>query len=242
MLQFFFKTIYGLVQLLVILVVMAQTGVVAYICIKEKPVYELTANHLRFKKRINIQVNTKVPISSEIDTVFEIPVKKSVMFNLPIQGKINVSLDEPFVIPVKGPIQVDLDHGFRIKKEIGIKTSLTIDQAVKTELFGVETLIPVKATVPIDLNLPFDEIIRIDDNFSLVATAPLTCQIKHDIVVPLNFMAKTAFEINETIPIPIKTEVKTGIKLMGDLPCYLYLDIFWDKTKGFSFEHSIQFE
>ncbi|MBI9090066.1 MAG: hypothetical protein JEZ12_12695 [Desulfobacterium sp.] len=234
-----------------VLFVLFQVVGLGYLAVKAIPFYEttlrpfyiqLTSDGIRIKRQINLRVNTHVPISTTLDTILNIPIKESVSINLPIQGNINLSIDEPFTIPVNAPIHVALDHEFRIQKELAIKSELLIDQYVKTTLLGIDTQVPIQGAVPVDLTIPFDDVIRINDDFSLTSTQPLNCQIKHDFEIPLNLTVKTQFMVDEVVPVPIKTDVKTGIRLTGDLPCFLYMNIFWDKEKGLVVDHSIKLE
>lgn len=234
-----------------VLIVLAQVWGFAYLAVKAMPFYEntlrplcvrFTADGIQIKRQINLQVNTHMPISSTLDTTLQVPIKETVAINLPIKGNIKVGIDEPFDIPVNAPIHVALDHEFRIQKDLAIKSELFLDQYVKTKLLGIDTRIPIQGAVPIDVILPFDEKIRINDDFSLTSTKPLNCQIKHDFDIPLNLTVKTQFVVDEVVPVPIKTDIKTGIRLTGNLPCFLYLNIAWDREKGLLVEHSIKLE
>lgn len=234
-----------------VVIVLVQVVGLCYLVVKAVPFYEntlrpfyiqLTSDGIEIKRQINLRVNTHMPISTTLDTTLNIPIKESVTINLPIKGNINLGIDEPFIIPVNAPIHVALDHEFRIQKALAIKSELLIDQYVKTTLLGIDTQVPIQGAVPVDLTIPFDDVIRINDDFSLTSTQPLNCQIKHDFEIPLNLTVKTQFMVDEVVPVPIKTDVKTGIRLTGDLPCFLYLNIFWDTEKGLVVEHSIKLE
>ncbi len=234
-----------------VLMVLAQVVGIACLAVKAIPFYEntlrpfyvrLTSDGIQIKRQINLQVDTHMPISSTLDTTLEIPIKETVAINLPIKGNIKLGIDEPFTIPVNAPIHVSLDHEFRIQKDLAVKSELFIDQYVKTTLLGIDTQIPIQAAVPIDVTFPMDEMIRINDDFSLTATKPLNCQIRHDFDIPLNLTVKTQFQVDEVVPVPIKTDIKTGIRLTGSLPCFLYMNISWDKEKGLVVDHSIKLE
>lgn len=245
------KIIWHLVLGFAVFIVLAQVAGLVCLGVKAIPFYEntlrpfyvrFTGDGIQIKRQINLWVNTRMPISSTLDTVLKIPIKESVAINLPITGNIKLGIDEPFTIPVNAPIHVAMDHEFRIQKELAIKSELLIDQYVKTTLLGIDTQVPIQGAVPIDLTIPFDDVIRINDDFSLTSTKPLNCQITHDFEIPLNLTVKTQFMVDEVVPVPIKTDIKTGIRLTGDLPCFLYMNIAWDKDKGLVVDHSIKLE
>lgn len=231
-------------RIILALFVVLQIAGLSFLIYKAKPLYlKLKDDHITIKKKINLNIDTIMPITSSINTKIDIPIKKWVSLNMPIQGNIEVSIDEPFNIPVTSPIHVSLDHLFPIKKDIHVNTRFEIDQNVKTKFLGFDRELPIKGEFPINLTIPLDEDIRIKDQFSLVTTAPLTCQIKHDLSIPINLSAKTQFMIDQKIPVPVNAEISTNIRLTGDLPCFFYLDIYYDKKlKQLKFDHSIQVE
>ncbi|MCP4118389.1 MAG: hypothetical protein GY737_23940 [Desulfobacteraceae bacterium] len=231
------------VKLILGIFVALQITGLCFAAYKAKPLYlKLTNGHLILKQQIKLDVNTRLPITSSIDKTLDIPIKKRVNVNLPIRGDIDVSIDEPFEIPVLNSVNVALDHGFRIKKEITVNTDLPIDQFVETTILGVTANIPIRGRFPVDITVPLDETVRINDSFPLRITEPLTCQVSHNLTIPIDITAKAQFLIDQVIPVPINAEISTGIRLTGELPCFLYLDIFLDKERGLVIDHSVKVE
>ncbi len=225
---------------IIVLFVLIQISMVGFIVYKLEPFYwQLKNDHLYIRQKINLKIDTHVPINSALNSTIEIPIKKKIAVSLPIQGKLELGIDEPFLIPVTGPIHVDLDHAFRIQKDLDIHTQLTLDQMVETRTLGFAKKIPIKAKVPVDLTLPFDEMIQINDRFSLKTVAPLTCQIQHDFNIPIDLTAKTEFLIDQIIPVPVNMDLHTGVHLSGALPCYLYLDIYFNEHNRLMMDHEI---
>lgn len=230
------------VSVLTLFLVLQMAGI-GYVIYKARPLYvKLQGEHLLLRQKINLQVDSRFPIKTGLDTTIEIPIQKRIAVTLPIKGKLELGIDEPFTIPVTSPIHVYLDHDFRIKKDLEIHTQLTLDQMVQTRTLGFDKMMPIKAEVPVDLTLPFDELITIDEEFSLETMTPLTCQIRHDFNIPIDLTAKTDFLIDQIIPVPVNMDISTGIRLSGELPCYLYIDIYFDESNRLVIDHEIRME
>jgi len=237
----FIKTLRSVIKTILFFFIILQIAGIAWLGYLAKPfVLKLQKDHIIIRQRINFKLDHKIPINTAINTKLDIPIKEKISLSLPIKGVFDVNIDEPFEIPVIGPIHVAMDHGFHIQKEIPVNSEIAINQTVKTRLMGFDTEIPIKGTIPINLNIPVDEKIQLTEQFSLTATKPLNCQITKDFHIPIDLVAKTQFAIDENIPVPINAQISTGIHLKGELPCYLYIDIYLDKKRGLVVDHVIQ--
>ncbi len=238
-----FSAMVAAVKVVLTLFVIMQMAGLGFAVYKAKPsLVALSTGHLTIKRRIRLDVDTRLPITSAIHTTLEIPIKKKITLNLPIRGDIQVAIDEPFEIPVSAPVQVALDHAFRINKEITVNAPLTIDQEVETTLLGFDTTLPIRGEIPVTMAVGLDEMVPINDTFPLHITEPLICQVSHDLTIPIDIMAKSQFLIDQTIPVPVNVDISTGIRLTGGLACFLYIDLSWDRQQGLVIDHWVKVE
>lgn len=238
-----FSTVLVAVKVILSLFIVVQMAGLGFAVYKAKPyLLKLSKGHITFKRQIRLDVDTRLPITSAIHTTLEIPIKKKITLNLPIKGDINVSIDEPFVIPVSAPVQVALDHEFWIKKNIAVNSQLTVDQTVETTLLGFDTTLPIRGKIPVTMTVGLDEMVRINDTFPLHIAEPLSCRVNHDLLIPIDIMAKSQFLIDQTIPVPVNADISTGIRLTGGLACFLYMDISMDRQRGLVVDHWIKVE
>lgn len=201
--------------------------------------FSMEGSHLKIAKEINIAMDYQLPVTAQLDTEIKVPFQKEINFSLPIQAELDVPIRDIFDVKVGKPITLDIDNKFPIEEIVQIKGQMPLETTVDTEIMGIPTRVPIKGTIPLDFALPLKHNVRIKDKFNLKVISNIPSEIKQNIKVPLELVAKGNFALNEEIPVPIKGALKTRLGVSGSLPCLIEFDLHFDPLKGFMFDHNI---
>jgi len=199
----------------------------------------MDGSHLKIAKEINIAMDYQLPVTAQLDTEFKVPFQKEINFSLPIQAELDVPIKDIFNVKVDKPITLDVDNRFPIEEIVRIKGQMPLETTVDTEIMGIPTRVPIKGVIPLDFSLPLKHNVRIKDKFDLKVISSIPSEIKQNIKVPLELVAKGNFSLNEEIPVPIKGALNTRLGVSGSLPCIIEFDLHFDPLKGFVIDHNI---
>lgn len=201
--------------------------------------FSMDGTHVKIIKEINIAVDYQLPVTAQLDTEFKVPFQKEINFSLPIQAELDVPIRDIFNVKVDKPITLDLDNRFPIEETVKIKGEMPLETSVDTEIMGIPTRVPIKGVIPLDFDLPLKHKVKIKDKFDLKVISNIPSEIKQNIKVPLELVARGNFSLNEEIPVPIKGALKTRLGVAGSLPCLIVFDIYFDPFKGFVIDQNI---
>ncbi|WP_156906667.1 hypothetical protein [Desulforegula conservatrix] len=201
--------------------------------------FSIDGSHLKIAKEINISMDYQLPVTAQLDTEFKVPFQKEINFSLPIQAELDVPIRDIFNVKVDKPIKLDVDNKFPIEETVQIKGQMPLETTVDTEIMGIPTRVPIKGMIPLDFSLPLKHNVRIKDQFDLKVISNIPSEIRQNIKVPLELVAKGNFALNEEIPVPIKGALKTRLGVSGSLPCLIEFDMHFDPLKGFVVDQNI---
>ncbi len=222
---------------LLALIVLVPAGISAWIFFKYKPILmNLNSSHYKFKRTIDISINTEFSINAALDTIVSLPFEKDIKYKIPFDTTLNIPLDTTLDVPLSKPVKVVVDHDFRIDQDFYIKSKLPIDTTVETQVMGVNTELPVKGEIPIDISFPLNDYIKVDEELLCNTSDPISCTIKQSIDVPVKHMIEGVLPIRDTISIPLKFDLPAKIFIQDKIPCLVEFDVYFDLENGIRLE------
>lgn len=128
-----------------------------------------------------------------------------------------VRLNETLHLDVELDTEVPLELIVRYQGEIPVQTAVPVDTTMQTKVFGAPLELPVKGSIPLDLNLPVDLTIPIRQPVRLKFSAPITAHVDQTVNIPLSGTLDTRVRFDGT---PISLHV-------SDSELALPLDRVW---------------
>lgn len=203
-----------------------------YFFVKYGPVVlSLYEQRYIYKRIITASVDSSLPVSASIDHTFHVPIKKEFDYAVPVKTVVKLPVNQKFNVTFDKPLNVPIDHVFHIDEKVNIKTDFPLDTKVTVKVFGINTNVPVKGIIPLDIMVPLRHDFRIRGTLAIKPEEALSFPVNSVFDVPLDFMLKGKVPVEGTISIPIKDKFNADVMLRDKLPVTLQFSSFFGQKK-----------
>ena len=203
-----------------------------YFFVKYGPiVLSLYEQRYIYKRIITVSVDSSIPVSTSIDHTFHIPIKNEFDYAVPVKTVVKVPVNQKFNVTFDKPLNIPIDHVFRVDEKLNIKTEFPFETKVTIKILGVNTDVPVKGVIPLNLVIPLKHDFHIKDTLAVKPQESLPFPINSVFDVPLDFMLHGKIPIEGTISVPIKDKFNADVILKERLPITLEFSSFFDQKK-----------
>ena len=220
----------GIVMTMCINLVILGTG--TYFFIKYKPMLTKLSNaHYRVNLETDISIKTTLPLSATVDTQISIPADYDIPLSLPLKTVVSIPIDQTLIMELDEVVPVSVFHKFNIDKNFQLQATLPIDTVIETEIFGLNTDLPIDVDIPVDVNVPVKEDLVLDEVLPLHLIKPVPVRVKQNVEIPIDHVFEAVFPVKGNILLPLKADMTTEIKVDKTVPCILGVDLSFDKKE-----------
>ncbi|KQC06012.1 MAG: hypothetical protein APR62_08745 [Smithella sp. SDB] len=203
-----------------------------YFFVKYGPiVLSLYEQRYIYKRIITATVDSSLPVSASIDHTFHIPIKNEFDYAVPVKTVIKLPVNQKFNIAFDKPLNIPIDHVFHVDEKINVKTEFPFETKVTIKILGVNTDVPVKGVIPLNMVIPLKHDFHIKDTLAVKPQEALPFPINSIFDVPLDFVLRGKVPIDGMMTVPIKDKVNADVILRDKLPVTLQFSSFFDQKK-----------
>ena len=203
-----------------------------YFFVKYVPVVQsLYEQRYIYKKTITASVDSSFPVLASVDQEFHVPIKQNFPYSAPIKTVIKVPVNQTFNVTFDKPLNIPIDQVFRVNEKINLKTEFPFETKVTIKILGVNTEVPVKGVIPLNMMIPVKHDFHIKDNMAVQLQEPIAVPINSIFDVPVDFILKGYVPIDETISVPIKDKFNADVILKDRIPVTLEFSSFFGNKK-----------
>jgi hypothetical protein len=120
---------------------------------------------------------------------------------------------------------------FHADERLNIKTEFPFETKVTIKILGVNTDVPVKGVIPLNIDIPLKHDFHIKDTLAVKPQGSLPFPINSVFDVPLDFMLHGKVPIDGMLAAPIKDKFNTDVILKDRLPITLEFRSFLGQKK-----------
>ena len=135
-----------------------------------------------------LQVRVKVKDALNVDVNGRVDAK------IPINEQLNVPLTQTLTPRVYFDSQVPISTTIPVKETIKVNQSLPIDTKVQVKILGKDVTLPLKGSIPLQLDVPIDIQVPLQQKVHLKFDAPVRTVLKENLNIPLKA------QLNANIP------------------------------------------
>lgn len=200
-----------------------------YFFVKYGPVVlSLYEQRYIYKRIITASVDSSLPVTASVDHTFQIPIKNNFDYAVPVKTVVSLPVNQKFNITFDKPLNIPIDHVFHVDEKLNVKTEFPFETKVTVKILGVNTDVPVKGVIPLNLVIPLKHDFHIKDTLAIKPQEALPFPINSVFDVPLDFVLKGKVPIEGMISVPIKDKFNADVILRDKLPVTLQFSSFFD--------------
>ncbi|MBI5843611.1 MAG: hypothetical protein HZB23_02950 [Deltaproteobacteria bacterium] len=191
-------------------------------------VSELLGLNIKLNKQMMVSIDDTFPVMAKFENDFAIGLKTEIPLRVPISTVLKVPIDETFSVPFKDSFTVTLDKPLAIKGNVRVKTNIPLDTKIEVMIAGVKHRLPIKASIPIDMEFPLRESFEVESDLSLRMKEPMPVHIKQTLEAPVNFVVEGVMPLDKQILAPVSADLACSIRMKHDMPLLMDLDLSLD--------------
>ncbi|WP_152551460.1 hypothetical protein [Polycyclovorans algicola] len=157
----------------------------------------------QFKATARVSNMLDVAMDGEIDA--SVPFKQTL--TVPLRGR----YDFDVVMDAKVPVQFEVLYEGVIpvdtSADVTIRTGINYKNLKSLRNLTIETSLPLKFPLPVNLKIPVDDVI------DLTYTGHLSADIDQDLLAPVDTVLRTRLPINQTIRTPVTAAIPLDVRL-----------------------------
>gem|GEM_PF-6194625 len=181
--------------------------------------------HVNLNKTMDIAVAGTLPLKARFKHDFPIQLDTQIPIRVPVSEVLRIPINETFEVPIEKEISVRLDQPIHVRDTIRVRAQVPLDTVVETKVMGVTMRVPVKGTIPLDFNLPLDQMLSVQGNVKVDLAETLPIHIRHEVTAPIDFVVKGSIPLDQEIRVPIDTELDCAVDIPKAFPIRMDLDI-----------------
>lgn len=219
--NYFSLTAAHMVNMLIIAIcvyVVCFVGVSTYYYLKYgMPLLAMMEQGYTVTKTVDARVNGKVQVDAVLDEELQVPIRQDVHFAFPYQTTVAIPLNHTFQVPLKD-MAVPLDHVFRLDEQVRIKADIPIETSATVNVLGQNITVPIKVVAPIDAVVPIKHDFHVRDTVLVSSRKPLDVPLEATFDVPLDLFLEGTIPLDEKMRIPLKTVMHPEVVISAPLP------------------------
>lgn len=152
-----------------------------------------------------VEVNNQLDVAMKGEITASVPFRQTL--TVPLRGRYDFDVEMKARVPVQfdvrfdGVIPVDTEAAVTIRTGINYKNLKSLRNLV------IETTLPLRFPLPVNLDIPVDEVI------DLTYVGPLSADINQDLLAPVDTVLQTRLPIDQTISTPVTAAIPLDVRL-----------------------------
>lgn len=150
-------------------------------------------------------------VNNELDVAMKGEITASVPFQqtltVPLRGRYDFDVEMNARVPVQFDVRFDGVIPVDTEAEITIRTGINYKNLKSLRNLVIETTLPLRFPLPVNLNIPVDEVI------DLRYVGPLSADIDQDLLAPVDTVLQTRLPIDQTIRTPVTAAIPLEVRL-----------------------------
>lgn len=138
-----------------------------------------------------------VAMKGEITTT--VPFKQTL--TVPLRGRYDFDVEMNAKVPVQFDVTYDGIIPVDTSADVTIRTGINYKNLKSLRNLVIETSLPLKFPLPVNLKIPVDDVI------DLTYTGPLSADIDQDLLAPVDTVLRTTLPIDQTIRTPVTAAI-----------------------------------
>lgn len=151
-------------------------------------------------KEVNVDFNSKIPVSAKIEKDIDIQVPQRFKANVFINQRLEVPLNETLELPLNMTVNAPIEADVLVDQVLDLKVDVPIDLTLTEKELNIEKL-----------QIPLDSELFVDDTLPIETTIPLDTSVKT--VFGIRIPVKANIPVKMIVPIKQKIRVKDEITL-----------------------------
>ena len=125
----------------------------------------------------------------------EVPFKQTL--EVPLQGTYDLDVELRTPVPLKFNVAYEGIIPIDTEADVTIRTGINYKNLKSLRNLRIKTAIPLKFPLPVNLNVPVDDVIDLE------YVGPLTADVDEVLIAPIDTVLKTRLPINQTVRTPV---------------------------------------
>lgn len=163
-----------------------------------------------------ITIDEKVKVTARALENLNIRLDDTIRTQVPVDQMLSVAIKEKLnvIASFDGAVPIKMD--VKVRDQIQLDQVIDLNAVLEAELLGdkiklpVRGKVPVKALVPVALDIPVDQMVR------LKFEAPVGVWLKQDLTVPLKTVIDAAIPIQADLSVPVKSDIPAEAEFSRD--------------------------
>jgi len=224
--------VFKYILIIILSVFLSFVAFLVYFFVKYGPiVLSLYEQRYIYKKVITASVDSSFPVSATIDQVSQISIKKDFQYSVPVKTVVRVPINQTFNVTLDKPLNIPIDHVFHVDEKIDVKTQFPFETKVAIKILGVNTDVPVKGVIPLNMVIPVKHDFHIKDILTVKPQETMALPINSILDVPIDFTLKGNVPVDGTIPAVLKDKFNAEVMLKDRIPVTLEFGSFFTNKK-----------
>lgn len=148
-----------------------------------------------------------------------------------LHGKLatTVPIDQSITVPISDTLHVvaDFDHDVPIKMTVPIHQSIPVDQVIHVDskvdvvVLGHTIRLPVKGDIPVMAQVPVSLDVPVDQSVRLRFSAPIDARLNQSLHVPVKTNVSTTIALSGQLHVPVQSAIQASVTIAGPLDAVL---------------------
>lgn len=180
-------------------------------------------------KHFNIYIPLKnQDVAIDLQEPLQVRVKVKDALNVDVNGRVNakIPINEQLSVPLTQTLTphvyfdnlVPISTTIPVKETIKVNQNLPIDTKVQVKILGKDVTLPLKGSIPLQLDVPIDIQVPLQQKVHLKFDAPVKTVLKENLNIPLKAELDANIPIQGKLNVPITSELNASVDVKNTLP------------------------
>ncbi|ENW95729.1 hypothetical protein [Acinetobacter sp. NIPH 298] len=169
-------------------------------------------------QKVAIDLQEPLQVRVKVKDALDVEVKGRVDAQIPINEQLNVALTQTLTPRVYFDSSVPISTMIPVQEVIKVNQNLPIDTKVQVKILGKDVTLPLKGTIPLQLDVPINIQVPLQQNVHLKFDAPVKTVLKENLNIPLKTQLNANIPIQGKLNVPITSELNASVDVKNTLP------------------------
>lgn len=169
-------------------------------------------------QHVAIDLQEPLQVRVKVKDALDVAVNGRVDAQIPINEQLNVALTQTLTPRVYFDSLVPISTMIPVKEVIKVNQNLPIDTKVQVKILGKDVTLPLKGSIPLQLDVPIDIQVPLQQKVHLKFDAPVKTVLKENLNIPLQTQLNANIPIQGKLNVPITSELNASVDVKNTLP------------------------
>lgn len=169
-------------------------------------------------QKVAIDLQEPLQVRVKVKEALDVEVNGRVDAKIPINEQLSVPLTQTLTPLVYFDSQVPISTIIPVQEIIKVHQELPIDTKVQVKIFGRDVTLPLKGSIPLQLDVPIDIKVPLQQKVHLKFDAPVKTVLKENLNIPLKTQLNANIPVQGKLNVPITSDLNAAVDVKNTLP------------------------